>query len=68
MEVFITFLAGFSLGWGSAWIARTLPFLKDIDDESLDYNNASGRSVKEIINSKFDPENYFKLKGYNNGD
>ena len=68
MEVFITFLAGFSLGWGSAWIARTLPFLKDIDDESLDYNNASGRSAKEIINSKFYPENYFKLKGYNNGD
>jgi hypothetical protein len=41
---------------------------KNIDDECLDYNNASGRSVKEIINSKFDPENYFKLKGYNNGD
>ena len=31
MEVFITFLAGFSIGWASAWIARTLPFLKDTD-------------------------------------
>jgi len=41
---------------------------KNIDDECLDYNNASGRSVKEIINSKCDPVNYFKLKGYNNGD
>ena len=41
---------------------------KNIDDEGLDYNNASGRSFKEIINSKFDPENYFKLKGNKNGD
>ena len=33
MEVFITFLAGFSLGWASAWIARTLPFQVEVLQE-----------------------------------
>ena len=58
MEVFITFLAGFSVGWGSAWIARTLPFLKDTAEEELDYNMIE-KSVGEFVNSKYDPENYF---------
>jgi len=60
MEVFITFLAGFSLGWGSAWIARTLPFLNDTDHESLEYNNVGGKTLVDYIDPKFDPENYLR--------
>ena len=57
MEVFITFSIGFALGWGSAWIARSLPFLKDTAEEELDYNMIE-KSLGEFVNSKYDPENY----------
>jgi len=31
---------------------------KAIDQESLDYNNVGGKALRDIIDSKFDPENY----------
>ena len=37
MDIFIALLCGFALGWATAWIARTLPFLKDTSEEGLDY-------------------------------
>ena len=57
MEVFILFASGFALGWASAWIARTLPFLKDTAEEELDYNMIE-KSLGEFVDSKYDPENY----------
>ena len=57
MEVFITLAIGFSLGWGSAWVARTLPLLKDTAEEELDYNMIE-KSLGEFVDSEFDPENY----------
>ena len=39
---------------------------KNIDDEGLDYNNASGRTLQEMVDSEFDPENYFKVEGTDN--
>ena len=32
----------------------------------MDYTNSSGRTLQEMVNSEFDPENYFKLEGTNN--
>ena len=57
MEVFITLAIGFVLGWAAAWIARTLPFLKDTGEEELDYNMIE-KSLGEFVDSKYDPENY----------
>lgn len=57
MEVFISFLAGFAIGWASAWMARTLPFLKDTAEEELDYNMIE-KSLGEFVDSKYNPENY----------
>lgn len=66
MEVFISFLAGFAIGWASVWMINTIPFLKDTEKDDIDYNNSSGRTLQEIVDSEFDPENYFKVKGTNN--
>ena len=57
MEIFTTFAIGFALGWGSAWVVRTLPFLKDTAEEELDYNIIE-KSLGEFVDSKYDPENY----------
>ena len=57
MELFITFAIGFALGWGSAWLLKTLPFLKDTAKEELDYNMIE-KSLGEFVDSEFDPENY----------
>ena len=57
MDIFITFAIGFGLGWGSAWLARTIPFLKDTAEEELDYNMIE-KSLGEFVDSKYDPENY----------
>ena len=57
MEIFVTLAIGFALGWGSAWLARTLPFLKDTAEEELDYNMIE-KSLGEFVDSEFDPENY----------
>ena len=62
MEVFISFLAGFSIGWASVWFIFCMGELKAIDKESLEYNNGGGKTLREIIDSKFDPENYFKKR------
>jgi len=58
MEVFISFLAGLSIGWASVWFLFCLKELKAIDHKSLEYNNGGGKTLREIVNSKFDPENY----------
>ena len=58
MEVFISFLAGFSLGWASVWFIFCIGELKAIDQQSLEYNNGGGKTLGDYINSKFDPENY----------
>ena len=60
MEVFITFLAGFSLGWASVWFIFFIGKLKAIDHESLEYNNVGGKTLVNYIDSKFDPENYLR--------
>ena len=57
MEIFITFAIGFALGWGSAWVFKTLPFLKDTVEVELDYNMIE-KSLGEFVDSEFDPENY----------
>jgi hypothetical protein len=33
MEVFISFLAGFSIGWGSVWFIFSMNELKEIEIE-----------------------------------
>ena len=58
MEVFILFATGFALGWASVWTIFSLGELKAIDHESLEYNNVGGKTLREIIDSKYDPENY----------
>ena len=58
MEVFISFLSGFALGWASVWIIFSLGELKTLNQDSLKYNNVGGKTLREIIDSKFDPENY----------
>ena len=60
MEVFISFLAGFSIGWASVWMINIIPFLKDTAEEELDYNMIE-KSLGEFVDSKYDPENYFKV-------
>ena len=57
MDIFITLLIGFGLGWGASWVAQTLPFLKDTREEELDYNMIE-KSLGEFVDSKYDPENY----------
>lgn len=63
MEVFILFAAGFALGWASAWFVQCIPLLKDNEDEGLEYNNVGGKTLQEMVDSKYDPENYFKPEG-----
>ena len=60
MEVFISFLAGFAIGWASVWMINTIPFLKDTAEEELDYNMIE-KSLGEFVDSKYAPENYFKV-------
>jgi len=60
MEVFISFLAGFGLGWAIVWFLFCIKELKDTSEEELDYNMIE-KSLGEFVNSKYDPENYFKL-------
>ena len=63
MEVFIAFLAGFAIGWGSVWFIFSMKEIKNTDDDGVNYNNFGGKTLKEIINSKYDPENYFRKEG-----
>ena len=58
MDMFISFLCGFALGWGSVWTIFSLGELKTLNQDSLKYNNVGGKTLREIIDSKFDPENY----------
>lgn len=58
MEIFVTLAIGFALGWGSVWTIFSLGELKTLNQDSLKYNNVGGKTLREIIDSKFDPENY----------
>ena len=60
MEVFIAFLAGFSIGWASVWFIFCMGELKAIDHESLEYNNVGGKTLVDYIDPTFDPENYLR--------
>jgi hypothetical protein len=60
MEVFISFASGFAIGWASVWFIQCIPMLKDTAEEELDYNMIE-KSLGEFVNSKYDPENYFKV-------
>ena len=59
MEVFISFLAGFSIGWASVWMINIIPFLKDTEKDEIDYNMIE-KSLKDFVDNEYDPENYFK--------
>ena len=57
MEVFISFLAGFSIGWASVWMINIIPLLKDTTEKKIDYNIVE-KSLEDFVDSKYDPENY----------
>lgn len=63
MEIFVLFLAGFGLGWASVWFIFCMKEIKEIEIDVLEYNNVGGKTLKEMIDSKYDPENYFKPEG-----
>ena len=58
MEVFVLFLSGFAFGWGSVWIIRTMELMKEESKEKIDYNIIE-KSLKDFVDSPYDPENYF---------
>lgn len=62
METFFIFLIGIALGWASAWVVQCIPYFKDTNKKNIDYNMIE-KSLEDIINSKYDPENYFKGEG-----
>jgi len=41
-------------------VIQCIPMLKDTAEEELDYNMIE-KSLGEFVNSKYDPENYFKV-------
>lgn len=57
MELFLPSLIGFALGWASAWIVQCMPYFKDTTAKNIDYNIIE-KSLEDIVNSKYDPENY----------
>ena len=57
MELLIAITVGFALGWGSAWISKTIPLLKDTTEEGIDYNMIE-KSLEDFVDSKYDSENY----------
>ena len=60
------FLFGMFVGAVSVvltWIA--LYITKDKKLDGTDYNNVGGRTLKDIVDSEYDPENYFKPEGTN---
>ena len=63
MEVFVSFSAGFAIGWASVWFIFSMKEVKEIEIDVLEYNNVGGKTLKEMIDSKYDPENYFKPEG-----
>jgi hypothetical protein len=58
VEVFVLFLSGFAFGWGSVWIIRTMELMKEESKEKIDYNIIE-KSLKDFVDSPYDPENYF---------
>ena len=37
--------------------------VKEPNLDSVDYNNSRERTLQEMIDSKYDPENYFRAEG-----
>jgi len=58
VEAFVLFLSGFAFGWGSVWIIRTMELMKEESKEKIDYNIIE-KSLKDFVDSPYDPENYF---------
>ena len=58
------FLFGMFVGAVSVvltWIA--LYITKDKKLDSTDYNNFGGKTLQDMVDSEYDPENYFKPEG-----
>ena len=58
------FLFGMFVGAVSVlltWLA--LYITKDKKLDGTDYNNVGGKTLKDIVDSEYDPENYFKKEG-----
>lgn len=58
MEAFVLFLTGFAFGWGSVWFINAMELMKEESKELLDYNEIE-KSLKDFVDSPYDPENYF---------
>lgn len=58
MEAFVLFLTGFGFGWGSVWFIRAMELTREESEELLDYNEIE-KSLKDFVDSPYDPENYF---------
>ena len=58
------FLLGMFVGAvsvGLTWIS--LYITKDKKLDGTDYNNVGGKTLKDMVDSEYDPENYFKPEG-----
>ena len=60
MEFILGLFCGFAIFWGGFWTYKT--FLLMQDPIEIDYNMIE-KSLSEMINSSFDPENYFQKEG-----
>ena len=49
------------LSVGLTWI--TVYITKDKKLNGRDYNNVGGKTLKDMVDSEYDPENYFKKEG-----
>ena len=49
------------LSVGLTWI--TVYITNDKKLNGKDYNNVGGKTLKDIVDSEYDPENYFKKEG-----
>ena len=49
------------LSVGLTWI--TVYITKDKKLNGTDYNNVGGKTLKDMVDSEYDPENYFKKEG-----
>ena len=57
MELFLSAVIGFGLGWASAWVVQCIPLLKDTTEKKIDYNIIE-KSLEDFVDSKYHPENY----------
>ena len=60
MEFFLgMFVGAFSV----VFAGFSFYIIKDKKLDGTDYNNVGGKTLKEIVDSEYDPENYFKPEG-----